>query len=245
MLYGIGTSALGAHVQQMRLDTIANNLANINTTGYRGDRISFKSVLAGAVGGSQGGNVYESIAAPTIDRVSFDTSLGAMEDTGNPLDLAIEGNGFFTVRSLENGKNYYTRAGNFTFNSSGQVVTQDGKYALTSAGGEPITLAEGVTAGNLLIDEAGGIYMGDTQIGAVGLVDFDDYTKLRKFGNTLFENTGANGRTAVEANIRQGVIEGASVNPIEELVAMIEGMRTLETNLQMIRFQDSTLEKAV
>lgn len=254
MNYGIYTSGLGAFAQSAKLDIIANNLANVNTPGFRKDQIAFRERLVEAMEGRHDSSYYnEAIdrygGAPLIDAVSFDRDPGQYDVTGRAQDVAIDGKGFFVVTDRQTSENFYTRAGNFVFDAEGRLVTADGKYQVAGAAGEPIAIDPG-SAGNLQIREDGSIYSGENLMGAIGVVDFDDYSALAKYGDTMFRRVADQEgnvapHAAEQAKVRQGVIERSSVNPVVEMTEMIETLRMIESNLQMIKFQDSTLEKAV
>ena len=247
--YGMYTSGLGAMGQSVKIDQIANNLANVATPGFRRDHFSFRERLVEALEDRPdlkfyNAQVHRNGGAPFIDRVTFDRDGGGYEQTHRPLDLAIVGQGYFTVRELQSGETVYTRAGNFTLGGDGRILTADGKYQLAADDGRGLAVDPG-TGGDLRVREDGTIFQGDVEIGKAGVVDFDDVARLHKRGDNVFENTGATASAPERLQVTQGTLELSSVNPVVEMVEMIKALRSLESNLQMLRFQDGVLDRAV
>ncbi|OHB76036.1 MAG: hypothetical protein A2Z34_08255 [Planctomycetes bacterium RBG_16_59_8] len=251
MIYGISTSGLGAYLESSRIDVIANNLANVNTPGFRRDQMAFRERLVEAHEDRPDLRYVNDLVdryggAPFVDEIAFDRQPGAPDYTGRNLDMAINGEGFFALRNLESGERCYTRAGNFQFDRSGRMLSADGKYQALNAAGEPIAVDPEIGA-CLVVRDNGGLFSGNEQVAAIGVVDFRDYDALSKSGDNVFRFAG-NDQDIVAptgTTIMSGVLEGSSVNPVVEMTEMIRTLRSLEANLQMIKFQDSTLEKAV
>lgn len=255
MNYGIQISGMAAMLENTRVGVIANNIANINTTGYRRDTVSFKERLAEALEGQNGRRFYNPLidrsgGAPLIEQIAFDRSAGPVQTTENPLDVSIRGDAFFTVREISTGKTFYTRNGNFTLDPEGRMTTQDGKCFVLSSGGEPIAIGEG-SADGIRVDDTGKVHVRNTgtnqdeMVGMFALARFNDMSGLHKSGDTLFENRGGEPQQAEDVKVAQGTLEGSSVNPILELADMIKSQRMLETHLRMITIQDGTLDRAV
>lgn len=250
MLYGIYTSGLGAVAQSVRLDVIANNLANVNTPAYRRDQLSFRERLVEALEDRPELNYYNALVdryggAPFIDSIRFDRNPGGYDMTGRTLDVSIHGEGFFAVREIgSDDKIYYTRAGNFQFNDQGRLVTADGKYEVLNLGQRPIDIQPD-RAHDFVFDPNGTLYQDGQAVDTLLVRDFEDYTRLSKHGDSLFEDRGAGLRPAGSFRINQGFLETSSANPLTEMVEMVKAMRILESNLQMIRMQDSTLDRVV
>jgi len=247
--YGMYTSGLGAMGQSLKIDQISNNLANVATPGYRRDHISFRERLVEALEDRPdlqyyNSQVHRNGGAPFVDQVTFDQDSGSYEQTHRALDLAVVGRGFFSVRDLQSGETFYTRAGNFMLGGDGRILTADGRYQLASDDGRGLTLDPG-TGGELRVRDDGTLFQGDIEIGKAGVVDFDDYARLRKRGDNLFENSGATASAPARLQVSQGTLEQSSVNPVAEMVEMIKALRALESNLQMLRFQDGVLDRAV
>jgi flagellar basal-body rod protein FlgG len=248
-MYGMYTSGLAALGQSIKIDQIANNLANVATPGFRRDQISFKERLTQAIQNPSqfayyNAQVDRNGGAPFIDQVTFDRQSGGYAQTQQPLDLAIVGQGFFGVRDLQTGSLYYTRAGNFTMAADGSILTADGRYQLLSEDGRGLTM-DPSSGGELRRREDGTIFQGTNELGKVSVVDFDNYRRLHKIGDNLLENSGATGSSVPGVRVAQGSLEQSSVNPVSEMVEMIKANRALESNLQMIRIQDTMLDHAV
>jgi flagellar basal-body rod protein FlgG len=241
-------------VQQQNVDNIANNLANASTVGFKRTRLEFQDLLyqnmrqaGGAANASanlpvglQIGLGARSIASEKI------FTQGDFKQTENPLDMVIEGSGFFQVR-LANGDQAFTRAGSFHLNNQGQVVTATGETmepAITIP-----TEATSLTVGN---DGTVSITMpGSTtaqNVGQIQLAIFANPAGLEAMGRNLFKETGASGQATVGSpdsegigRINQGYIEGSNVNVVEELVNMISAQRIYETNSKVISTADRML----
>ena len=238
---GMYLAAAGAMVQQMRLEVLANNIANINTNGYKGEKTIFR--------------VNEETTAPeeepTTDEIQplspyappfetrIDFSQGALRETGNTLDVAINGNGFFAVQTPEGVQ--YTRQGSFSLNEEGVLVTPDG-FPVIGEGGE-ITLEEG----NVEIDLEGGIYVDGDEVGRLQLTDFADQNILQKVGNGRFMTTDqtVTGERPEDTTFSQGYLETANVNPIMAMTEMIETSRAFEAYQKVIQTVDEATSTSI
>lgn len=249
---GMAVSTRGALAQSAKLDAIARNIANLLTVGYRRETVGFRANLEAAT--------------------AFDPRPGDLDVTRRPLDLAIDGPGYFTVRDLETGADLYTRAGNFNIDSSGRLVTADGRCQALASDGRPLAL-DAATAGSVRVAEDGTLISGDVEYGQLGVVEFEDVARLARRGDNLVENRGAlaldtaglraaepapdgaadgsapprQGRVggASGSRIRQGTLERSSVDPALEQAELTRALRALEANLQMIRIMDAALERTV
>jgi flagellar basal body rod protein FlgG len=221
---GIAITGRGALAQAAKIDVIANNLANGSTVGFRRDSVGFAANLQAVV---------------AADRRS-----GDLEATRRPLDLAIAGPGYFTVRDLESGADYYTRAGNFDIDSSGRLVTADGRCQVLASDGRGIAL-DPAAAGSLRVAEDGTLEQGEVGYGQLGVVEFEDVARLARRGGNLVENRGSALGGAPGSRIQQGTLERSSVDPALEMAEMTRALRALEANLQTIRILDATLERTV
>ena len=186
-------------------------------------------------------NVIGSISAGIhVDEVVTDFSQGHLEPTGNSLDLAIQGRGFFTLEV--NGEERYSRDGSFTLNSEGYLVNKDGYRVLGEKGYIQINSKD------ININEKGEILSADNVVDRLKLVDFNDYKALRKEGDNLYkiltEDWIDNGKH-FEGIVNQGSIEGSNVNSVKEMVDMISMLRTYEANQRLIKAHDELLGKAV
>lgn len=248
------TAATGMQVQQQNVDNIANNLANASTVGFKRTRLEFQDLLYQNMR-SAGGAANASTPLP----VGLQIGLGARsiasekifiqgepKQTENPLDMVIEGSGFFQVRQ-SNGDLAYTRSGQFHLNNQGQMVTASGDSL------EPaITIPTEASA--LTIGKDGTVSVtlpGQTNasnVGQIQLAIFSNPAGLEALGGNLLKETGASGQATVGSpdsngigSINQGFVEGSNVNVVEELVNMISAQRIYETNSKVITTADRML----
>jgi flagellar basal-body rod protein FlgF/flagellar basal-body rod protein FlgG len=241
MPYGIYLSAEGAAAQAQRLEVIANNLANVDTVGFKPDVPTFQSRFAEAI--QQGlaregdGSVNDLGGGVKLIDVTTDHSSSQLKETGGTLDLAITGSGFFHVRG-DDGEQLLTRAGNFTLDAQGRLVTQNGdRPVLDQAGGE-ITLD---SSQPFSISQDGFISQNGALV-ALGLSQPESLNELVKAGNNLFRPLGNIATVPLgDRQIRQGYLEMSGANPIRQMMAMIETTRAFEANTRMIQNQDTML----
>lgn len=255
MMRGLFTGKTGMTGQQLQLDTIANNLANVNTSGFKKSRIQFEDLFyqeIKAVGTEtvDGGQVPAGIqvglgAVPTSVQKIF--TQGSLTETGNELDWAIEGNGFFQV--IEDGEEFYTRAGVFTLDGDGFIVTQNGARLQPEFSVPPEAVSITIDSNGMLSAKDA-----DQQIIAnvqLTLHSFVNPGGLRSVGSNLFRETEASG-APTEANpgtdglgtIVQRFIEISNVDVTEELVNLIITQRAFEVNSQTVDTADQMLEVA-
>jgi flagellar basal-body rod protein FlgG len=170
--------------------------------------------------------------------IETDFSQGPVKQTGNPLDLSLDGEGFFVVNTPE-GK-AYTRQGNFHLDADSRLVTADG-YELQGNGG-PIT----IRGGKVEIDAVGNVIVDGQQAGTIDIVDFPRPYRLQKMGSALFmpSDPGASGQPATGARINQGSIEGANVQPLLEMVTLIANTRYYEQCVKTVQSYDQMAAKA-
>jgi flagellar basal-body rod protein FlgF/flagellar basal-body rod protein FlgG len=214
---GIYAASTGLLARTQELDLAANNLANANTSGFRGERLSFQTQLmtASANASARAVNSYGVLGAARTD-----LSQGSLQQTGNPLDLALEGSGFFTVQAPTGVQ--YTRNGNFHLTKDGALVTAQGYPVLGDRG--PITLP----GGNTEISSAGVISVHGDVAGQLRLTDFDASVPLTSLGNAYFSAPAAAASPAVNLSVRQGSLESSNINPVECAVGLIEIQRNAE-----------------
>ena len=249
------SAATGMEAQQLNLNTIANNLANVNTIGFKRDRANFEAlsyqnvVAAGSQADSQnklaiGMNLGTGVQLTGTERI--DTQ-GTMQSTGNSLDLAIEGSGYFQVQ-MSDGSTGYTRAGNFKLNAEGTVVNPDGLPLIPQ-----ITVPEGATAVSVGADGTVSANLpGQTEstvLGQIETASFINANGLQAVGSNILRETAASGTAKVGAaglegrgSIRAGMLEQSNVNTVEELVDMIETQRAYEIASKMIKATDEMLQ---
>ena len=245
MPYGLYISAEGAQVQQQRLETIANNLANVETPGFKRDIATFQSRFAEAI---QQGSDYPGSRSENdvgggvkIMDVLTDYSSSSLRETEMPTDMAVNGEGFFQVRGRD-GATYLTRAGNFTLDAQGRLVTQsDDMPVLDESGGEIVI--DGSRSWEV---QAGGLIVQDGSTTAIGLVQPKSYGDLVKVGGNMFRPLApATPVLADQRDIRQGFLEHSGVNPTREMTAMIATSRAFEANTRLIQHQDSMISGLV
>ncbi|AEG50271.1 flagellar basal-body rod protein FlgG [Sphingobium chlorophenolicum L-1] len=247
----------GLDAQNTKMRVIANNLANVNTTAFKRDRADFETlayqqiVAAGANSDSEnkfatGLNLGSGVALQGTSKIN---AQGTLNQTGNTLDMAIEGSGYFQVQQPD-GSIAYTRAGNFTTTAEGVVVTSDGLPLIPQ-----ITVPEGATS--ITIGNDGTVsatlqgQTEPTQLGQVELASFMNPGGLQSTGGNLLKETAASGTPQVgvagldgRGVVRSGYLETSNVNVVEELVDMIETQRAYEVNSKMIKATDEMLQYA-
>lgn len=255
MLRGLWTAASGMVSQQLQLDVIANNLANVNTTGFKKSRADFQDLLyqtirmPGAVT-STGGTVPTGIQVGMGCRPVAVQKLfmqGDYNQTKNELDFAIEGKGFFKI--LSNEEELYTRSGAFKLDRDGYVCTSDGdrlqpEFAVPS-GTVNVSIDSG---GNLVASAVDGSELGSVQL---VIYNFPNPAGLSSIGRNLLRPTESSGE-AVQGNpgtesfgtIAQGFLEVSNVDVVEEMVSMIITQRAYEINAKAIQTTDNMLEQA-
>ncbi len=248
------SSATGMQAQQLNLDTIANNLANVNTTGFKKSKIEFQDLLyqqnrpAGADGGA--GNLVPSgtqvgAGSRVVSTAKIFTQ-GQLSETGERLDLAIQGDGFYEVQRPD-GTSAYTRDGSFKVTATGQVVTNDGLPVLS--GFQPIP--NGAT--NISVSQSGDVTV-QTATGTtsfkIQLVRFANATGLENAGGNLYLETAASGTPELGnpgeqgyGKLVQGYLEGSNVNVVSEMVNMIIAQRAYEINSKAIQTSDAMLQE--
>jgi flagellar basal-body rod protein FlgF len=215
------------------LQSVANNIANLSTTGYRREGVVFAEMVEALA--AEGGSV-----AMTEARARFTDELqGALVETGGTLDMAIEGDGYFTVMTPAGER--LTRAGAFTRNAEGEVVNMDGHRLLDEGGGAIVIPFEAETVG-LAAD--GTLSVNGAPVARVGLVTVEDPTKLFREAGVLFR---ADAETVpVEAGrIVQGFLEQSNVNPVAEMARMIEVQRAYEYGMRLMDQEDERIRQTV
>ena len=250
------TAASGMNAQQANIDNVANNLANVNTAGFKKSRVDFEDMVYQQIKAPGSPTSQEAEAALGLESglgtravaTVRNFSMGNLRNTSAPLDLAIEGNGFFQI-SMPGGETGYTRAGALHLNAEGGIVTADG-YALEPqitipANAESITISkDGIVSVSLPNQTA------PQQLGTIELAQFQNPAGLEARGGNLFVATSASGDpvtgvpgTDGMGTIAQGFLEDSNVSVVEEMVAMILGQRAYEANSRVIRAADEMLQQ--
>lgn len=248
MSYGLYVAVSGYRCQEKSLEILSNNLANVNTSGFKEDRpifrefypkMSHSTVMADMA--SQRGFIMAqkmSMSYPVFSGVKTDFSTGELQVTGNPLDVAIRGRGFFVVNTPKG--ELYTRTGNFSLNDKSELVTHEG-YPLKGKG-KSIKI-EGM---EISISKKGSVAVDGVEADILEVVDFKDYSNLRKVGDNLFENVGGrkNEREAEEYEIDHYTLELSNINIIKEMVKMIDLYRICESYQKVIQSLDEMNSRA-
>ena len=217
----------GAVLKEKQMELISQNLANSNSSSYKKMRVAFKDYLTSPES-EQEGQIMSELAS-----ISTDFSPGGLHQTGNTLDVALEGNGFF---ALEN--NRFTRRGDFKINSAGYLTTQTGIPVL-GLKGTPITIPQG----KLEIEPGGEVTVNQTHLDTLKVVDFADKGSLTRLGEDLFQ-TEAPGSPA-KFLIKQGQLEGSNVEVVREMTQIIVTLREFQTFQKVIQSLDDIQAKMI
>jgi flagellar basal-body rod protein FlgF len=228
---------------QRTVDIVANNVANSSTTGFKREGIQFNTLLSQLQSGAANNEGVHFV----IDKSTFrDAAPGTMSTTGNPLDVGIQGPGYFQVQT-KTGQTQYTRDGAFRTDDQGQLVTSTGQPVL-SDGGQPITIpdeASDITVGGdgFITAQVG---TGNTraQLGKIGVVQFADEQQVIPAGNNLFTTAQA-AIPSTDSRLMQGVIEESNVQPITEMTNLIQIQRAYEQATNMISQENTRLGNAI
>ncbi|MEB3285200.1 MAG: flagellar basal-body rod protein FlgF [Candidatus Sericytochromatia bacterium] len=252
MIRGLYTASAGMQAEQIRQDAIANNLANMNTSGFKRDlailearekvaiRRTNDPVSGDPLAPTRRVPIGELSTGVLVNTLSKRFDAGMMQETSNPLDFAIEGDGFFTLVDA-NGENLYTRAGDFARNGEGFLIDKRGR--LVQGQGGPIQVP---SAGQFVVSQDGTIFVNNTPIEKLAIVRFENPdADLEKVGDTAFKFRGATAPFPSTAQVHQGMLEGANVNSVQEMVEMIAALRHYEANQKALQAADETLGKAV
>lgn len=257
---GIYAAVSGALAQSQRLDTIANNLANVNTTGFKKDRQVFNEYLTSYE------KQDELIRTPRVpasvesfydmqggDKAYVNTSgtytnftQGDLKSSGSATDLALEGRGFFEVLTPQGVR--YTRNGSLQVDNLGRIVTKDGFPVLRSGNQNPEQRTFQVNSSNLTVSKSGDVFEGANAVGRLSIVDFANPDELGKVGGSYYQlkaNATSTPAPALEATVHQGFVEASNVNVVEEMTDMITANRVFEATQAAIKAQDQMDDKLI
>jgi flagellar basal-body rod protein FlgF len=255
---GIYTALSGAMAQSQRLDTIANNMANVNTTGFKKDKQTFHEYV------TANEKPPTTITVPRItasvesfydmqggDKAYVDTrgtysdfSQGALKSTGGALDVAIEGSGFFEFMTPQGLR--YSRNGSLKIDGSGRLVNNEGHAVLKAGQGDPAQRTFQLSGRNITIGYSGDIYDGDSLVGRLAVTDIDNKDVLQKQGASLYAikpNYEIQGRPSADYKLHQGFLEMSNVNVIDEMTDMISATRSFEAAKNAMQAFDSMDDK--
>lgn len=241
MLEGLYSAAAGMAAQQERIDGISNDLANASTTGYKHVRIGFRDLLYSAQGNGAGPTVAAG-AGSAASIFGRSQEQGAVQTTDQPLDLAIEGPGYFQVTRAD-GSSALTRDGSLRLDALGRLTTQDGDILQP-----PITVPRGTTSDQLSIGSDGTVRIGAGRaLGRIQLVNVAAPDGLQPLGGNLFAATAQSGAPAAAGTgttLRQGALEGSNVDIGDAMVDMMDAQRSFQMASKAIQMQDQMLEVA-
>ncbi|MBT0663949.1 flagellar basal-body rod protein FlgG [Geobacter pelophilus] len=257
MIRALWTAASGMQAQQTNIDVVANNLANVNTAGFKKSRADFQDLMYQNLK-TTGAPSTNTTQIPSGIQIGLGTKVAAVtklftpgnvNQTGNELDIAIEGEGFFQVQ-MPDGSTAYTRSGTWKKDSQGRVVTSDG-YPMTPEIVVPNNATQ-ITIGNdgtVSVMQSG--QNTPTNVGTIQLATFSNPTGLSSLGKNLFVNTDASGAATTGTagqngvgTLAQGFLEMSNVSVMEEMVQMIIGQRAYETNSKAVQAADEMLQQA-
>jgi flagellar basal-body rod protein FlgG len=252
------TAATGMNSLETKLDVIANNMANINTTGFKRDRANFEDLLyrdyklpgtLDAANNPTSTGVKVGLGS-RVQSVQSEFRQGAMQQTGKPLDVAIEGNGFFEVQDT-NGQIVYTRAGNFNVNANGQLVigsAQTGRLIQPNVTIPPDAINISISSnGQVMVQQPGQQNL--APLAQLNISTFVNPEGLLKLGENLYSLTDASGQaisntpgTNGAGMLRSGSLEASNVEPVQELIDLITTQRAFELNSQIVQAGDQILQ---
>ena len=257
MMRALWTASTGMAAQSLNVDVISNNIANVNTNGFKRGRAAFQDLM------------YQQVKAPGSEASSAGTQLptgiqvglgvrtagvasifseGSFQQTDNPLDLTIQGRGFFQIQT-PNGDTAYTRAGSFSIDAQGQLVTHNGDLVQPGITVPSDAQSIQVSAdGTVSAVQPGGI---QTVLGQIQIADFINPSGLTHLGSNLFQVSNASGEPTIGnpsenglGSIGQGMLEMSNVSMVEEMVNLIAGQRAYEMNSKAIQAADEMLQTA-
>lgn len=260
MIKGLYTAHTGMVNEMKRLDVLANNLANADTTAYKkegttsrtfADELAIKIKDTSHYGLPQ--TLGEISLVTHLGQVYTDYSTGSFEVTDNETDFALEGEGFFAVSFTDKNGNTsvkLTRDGNFIVDNEGYLRTKDGDYVLNATGAlnrnpSPENYIQLNNFAAFSVDQLGYIYQNEQIVGTLGVVNVENYDYLEKYGENMYQLVEGGVVTASEAKVQQGMLESSNVNVVDEMVNMIAIQRAYDAGQKVIRSVDETLGTTV
>lgn len=244
MLRCFYTAGTGMLVQRDRMEVLANNLTNVDTAGYKSDSLissTFQDMMIERLNDPaivSTSNIVGALGTGThIEQVYTLFGQGNIEETSRTCDMALEGDGFFTVSTPDGDR--YTRDGSFSVSSTGYLVTSEGLYVQGQNG------RINVGGDDFRVDEQGNIYVGDTLTDRLSIVSFTDNAGLRKDGSNLYERVSGVMQNAADAKVVQGSLESSNVDTAEELTRMMSMSKSYQINQRVLGMVDESLQKAV
>lgn len=259
MIRALYTAATGMNAQETNIDVISNNLANVNTNGYKKSRADFQDLVyqyliePGAATSANTQNpsgiqVGLGVKTAAVQKIF---AQGDLTSTSNPLDVAIEGDGFFEIALPPDGTPAYTRSGSFQLDSQGQLVTSDGYVVQPGISIPNDTLAITIAQDGTVSTRSPGSNTA-TEVGRLSAVRFPNNAGLRAIGRNLFQETGSSGTPTTGAfseagfgRLNQGFLESSNVSVVEQVVSMITAQRAYEASSKGITTADEMLSQAI
>lgn len=238
MLEGLYAAASGMSAQQQQLDAVSNNIANQSTDGYHSEQVAFSDLLYSEVD-EAGTDTRTGAGAAAID-IGSDEAAGSLQQTGKPLDLAIDGPGYFQVKQ-PGGQTLLTRDGAFSADANGRLVTAEGAYVQP-----PITLPAGVSAQQVSIASNGEVKAAGRTLGRIAIVEVPAPNGLLAAGGGQFGVTTASGapRPAKGSTMIQGSLEGSNVNVAGEMTTMISDERSYQMSSSAVQIEGQMMSIA-
>ena len=258
MFKSLNTAATGMIAQQSNMDVLANNIANVNTVGFKKSKAEFEDLIYSSIKDPGDSNGYMSISPNGVQTglgvrtasIKKDFSDGSAQMTKNPLDIQIEGAGFFQIK-MADGEMAFTRDGSFRKSAEGKIVDKNGNSLIPE-----ISIPEGVLG--IEVTSTGEVRcilsaeQGPQVVGQLEVAQFVNPAGLKSLGKNLFQMTAASGQpnslkpgTAGTGFLAQGQLEGSNVNIVDEMINMIAAQRAYETNSKVIQTSDQMLQTAV
>lgn len=229
---------LSRHIAlQRQMDVVANNVANINTAGFKAQSLLFEEYIMPVASYEEGDTGLEQLSYTQDWATVSDFSEGAVMQTGNPLDVALQGEGFLTVSTPDGER--WTRTGTLKLDGTGLLVTNEG-YPVLSEGGE---IRFGPTDTNIMIDANGAITTDAGNKGTLRLVEFDEPLALVREGDNLF--SGGTPAPATATSVVQGAVERSNVSGVKSIAELVRVQRAYETIASMLQRQDELREQAI
>lgn len=239
MLQGLYAAASGMEAQQNQFNAISNDLSNLNTPGYQATEVGFQDLLYSGAGSASGTTMATGTGASS-SIVGRSQAEGALDNTGQPLDIAVQGEGYFQVRR-DDGTIGLTRNGQLQTNSQGELTDQTGNPLVPS-----IKVPKGDSAADVTIDSRGNVTAKGRKLGTISLVTVPAPDQLQPDGNSVFSVTAGSGATrpASGSTIQQGALESSNVDVSQAMSTMINAQRAYQMSSQAISYQSQMLQIA-
>lgn len=259
IIRGLQTAALGMQALIDQNDSTANNVANVNTVGFKKQSLTFKNIYNANIvekspSSDEVSSVGELSVGTQVQKLTYDFSQGTLDRTGNTFDLGIAGDGFFKIQSSD-GDISYTRNGSFTMNNNGDLVTKDGDYVLDDKNKRIKIRTNDVvmrSINDIIINESGQIELSNDQnritMQKIGVYDFSNKEDMLCVGGSKFKPTATNAGPELKAEkfkIEQGTLELSNVNVVNEMIKTINTSRNYEALSKLVKADGDSLSQAM